>query len=276
MPRPREPVPGPTGPLALVTGGSSGIGLALVGELSGRGYRVVVVADDPAVLDLPSRFADSPGPVSGRHVDLATQAGVTELCEELRSSGEPISIAALNAGVTVGGRFWLSELEDHLRLVDLNCRSLVHLARYLVADMVSAGTGHLLLTSSIAADAPGPYQVTYAASKAFVQSFAEGLRHELRGTGVTVTSVLPGPTDTPIFSRGGMASTRIANGRKDSPEVVAGQAVKAALAGRSKVVTGRWVNRAQHVAGRFLPDRVAAFVVARQTEPRWADGKKVS
>jgi uncharacterized protein len=252
---------------ALVTGASSGIGLAMVGELVARGYDVLAVAEDAEVETLPERHASARGRVRAARVDLATAAGADRLCRELDASGVPVSFAALNAGVTVGGRFWATDVADHLRLVDLNCRSMVQLAWHLLNDMVEAGAGQLLVMSSIAATAPGPYQATYAASKAFADTFARGLRHELRGSGVSITSVLPGPTDTAIFERGGMRDTRIATGRKDSPEAVASQAVRAALAGKRHVVTGRRVNRAQYVTGRLLSSRLTARIAARETRP---------
>jgi short-subunit dehydrogenase len=251
-------------PRALVTGASSGIGRCLLDELVDRGYDVVAAADDPSVHEA----ADDAGPaVTGVQVDLTTEAGIEELLTRLRA-GPPLRFAAFNAGVALGGEFLTTRLRDHLRLVDLNVRSVVHLAHAILPDMVDGGGGHALVLSSVAAAAPGPYQTTYSASKAFLHSFAEGLRHELRGSGVSVTSVLPGPTDTHIFARAGMLTTRIAQGPKDDPHDVAREAVEATLAGRPKVVTGSWVNLAATLAGRLLPERAVTFVSAKAAEPR--------
>ena len=249
---------------AVVTGASSGIGRCVVDELLDRGYAVVAAADEPEVMRLPDQTG---GPVTPLHVDLATPDGVEELVELLRQ-GPPPQFAAFNAGVALGGEFLHTPLADHLRLVDLNVRSVVHLAHTVLADMAEAGGGHALVTSSIAAAAPGPYQSTYAASKAFLHSFAEGLRHELRGSGVSVTSVQPGPTNTNVFARGGMRSSFVARGPKDDPRDVAREAVEAALAGKAKVVTGAWYNQMAMVAGRFVPEAVATRISAFEARPR--------
>jgi uncharacterized protein len=251
-------------PRALVTGASSGIGRCLVDELVDRGYDVVAAADDAGV----QGAADETGPaVTPVQVDLTTETGVEELVRRLRA-GRPLRFAAFNAGVALGGEFVATRLEDHLRLVDLNVRSVVQLAHAILPGMVTGGGGHVLVLSSIAAAAPGPYQTTYSASKAFLHSFAEGLRHELRDSGVSVTSVQPGPTDTHIFARAGMLTTRIAQGPKDDPRDVAREAVEATLAGRPKVVPGSWSNLAATLAARVLPERAATLISAYAAAPR--------
>jgi short-subunit dehydrogenase len=254
-------------PLALVTGGSSGIGRALAGQLVERGFDVVIAAEDDGVHQAAQELGEHGCDVGAVQVDLATADGPERLHQEVAGTGRPLAAAALNAGVAVGGEFAHTSLDDDLRLVDLNCRSTVHLAKLVIRDMVAAGQGRLLFTSSIAAAAPSPYQATYGASKAFVHSFAEALRHELRGTGVTVTSLMPGPTDTAIFERGGLQSTAIATGHKDDPADVARDAVGAMLDGRAVVVTGPVTNRVQVAAAGLLPSEMAATLVARQTRP---------
>ena len=175
---------------------------------------------------------------------------------------------ALNAGIGVSGPFVQTQLEDDLALVDLNVRSTVHLAKLATRAMVPAGEGRLLVTSSIAAVAPGPYQATYAASKAFVHSFAEGIRTELKGTGVTVTSLMPGPTETEFFSRAGMEDTKLGQmDDKDDPAEVARDAYDALMAGKASVVAGSFTNRIQAELGTHLPDALAAPILARLTKP---------
>ena len=120
--------------------------------------------------------------------DLATPSGNDDVVTALVSDGRPVSAAVLNAGVGVHGRFDRADLADHLRVVGVNVVSPVRLAHHLLSGMVARGEGRLMVTSSIAADGPGPFQSTYAASKAFLSSFAQALRYEMRGTGVTVTS----------------------------------------------------------------------------------------
>jgi short-subunit dehydrogenase len=144
----------------------------------------------------------------------------------------------LNAGVGVHGPFAHTPLQDELRLVDLNVRSLVHLAHLVVPDLVAAGAGRILVTSSIAATMPAPHIGTYAASKAFARSFAWSLRHELDGSGVTVTSVLPSGTRTPFFRAAEMERTHIGRAPKANPAMVARRAIDALLEGRAEVATG--------------------------------------
>lgn len=256
-------------PLAVVTGASSGIGRALAREFVDHGFDVVVAADEPSIHEVAAELAESGHLAVPVQVDLAEGAGVQALDDAVRELGRVPAAAALNAGVGVGGRFDQTSLEDDLNLVDLNVRSTVHLAKLLVRPMVERGEGRLLLTSSIAAVAPGPYHATYAASKAFVHSFAEGIRQELKDTGVTVTSLMPGPTDTEFFSRADMEDTKLGQSEsKDDPREVAKDGFEALMAGRSSVVAGSVSNRLQAELGTHLPDVLAAPIMARMTKPQ--------
>jgi uncharacterized protein len=255
-------------PLALVTGASTGIGRALAQAFADRGYDVVVAADEPEINDAAKDISATGRTAFPVQTDLARPEGVDELYAQVQQLGRPLAAVALNAGVGANGRFDDVGLEDDLRVVDLNVRSTVHLAKLVVRDMVDAGTGRVLVTSSIAAVAPGPYHATYAASKAFVHSFAEGLRTELKDTGVTVTSLMPGPTDTEFFSRADMEDTKIGQMEgKDDPREVAEEGIDALLAGRSSVVAGSFKNRLQAEIGTHLPDALAAPILARMTKP---------
>jgi len=254
-------------PVAIVTGASTGIGHALAGEFADHGYRVVMAAEEPRIYDAVAEYADRGAGVAAVQADLSTPEGVEELYSRTRALGVP-AVAALNVGIGVSGRFDETSLDDDLRLIDLNVRSTVHLAKLVVRDMVAKGDGKILVTSSIAAVAPGPYHSTYAASKAFVHSFAEGLREELKDTGVTVTSLMPGPTDTEFFARADMEDTKVAQGHKDDPREVAHDGYLALMAGKASVVAGSFKNRIQAELGTHLPDAVAAPIMARQTKPQ--------
>lgn len=255
-------------PLALVTGASTGIGRALARQFAEHGYDVVVAADEPEI----ERTADEIATVSGQlvtpvEVDLSTADGVRHLYDAATKDGRALDAVALNVGTGVHGRFDTTDLDEDLRLVDLNCRSTVHLAKLAVRDMVARGEGRVLVTSSIAAKGPGPYHATYAASKAFVHSFAEAIRYELDDTGVTVTSLLPGPTETAFFERADMEDTQVATGPKDSPDDVAADGFEALMAGRAHVVAGSLRNKIMAAGAGVVPDPVAAMVAARQTKP---------
>lgn len=248
---------------AVVTGASTGIGRAIARELVERGYDVVVAAEEAEIRQAAAELGATPV-----QVDLASADGVEELRREA-SAGGPIDVLVLNAGVGVNGRFDQTSLADQLNLVDLNVRSTVHLAHLVLGEMTARGSGRVLVTSSIAAVAPGPYHSTYAASKAFVHSFAEGIRQELKDTGVTVTSLMPGPTDTEFFARADMEDTKIGQmDSKDDPGDVARDGVEAMLKGRPSVVAGSFTNRLQAELGTHLPDAIANPIFARMTKPQ--------
>jgi short-subunit dehydrogenase len=256
-------------PLALVTGASTGIGRALAQEFVDHGFDVVVVADEARIHDAAADLSTGGRRAIAVQADLATSDGVQAAWDAVVATGRTPYAAALNAGIGVNGRFDQTPLEDDLALVDLNVRSTVHLAKLLTREMVTAGEGRLLVTSSIAAVAPGPYHSTYAASKAFVHSFAEGIRTELKDTGVTVTSLMPGPTETEFFSRADMEDTKIGQMEdKDDASDVARDGYEALMAGRASVVAGSFKNRIQAELGTHLPDALAAPILARMTKPQ--------
>lgn len=253
-------------PLAVVTGASTGIGRELALCLARGGYDLVLAAENPE-LDDAARAAEALGAtVRQVRVDLALPEGVDELAASV--SGRPVEALVINAGVGVNGPFaGDTPLQDHLRVVDLNARSAVHLAKALTPEMVRRGRGRVLFTSSIAATMPGPFQSVYNASKAFLQSFSEALREELKGTGVTVTSLQPGPTETEFFVRARMRDTKLGAGAKDSAAAVARQGYEAMLRGKDSVVAGSPRNRAQVAVARIAPERLMAAVHRRMSEP---------
>jgi short-subunit dehydrogenase len=268
---PDEPTDGAARPLALVTGASTGIGRALAQQFADHGFDLVIAAEDDAIWSAADALRGSGAAVSVEQVDLATAEGVTALHAAAGKVGT-VAAAALNAGIGVSGTFTETDLDSDLRLVDLNCRSTVHLAKLLARDMVRTGAGRLLFTSSIAAKAPGPYHATYAASKAFVHSFAEAIRVELAGTGVTVTSLMPGPTETDFFERADMLDTKLgAKDGKDDPDDVARDGYEALMAGKDHVVAGSRSNAVQAAAASAMPDSWAASAMSRMTEPGSAD-----
>ena len=254
-------------PLAVVTGASTGLGRAIAAELADRGFDLVVAAHEPAIETAAAELAAGGGGVQAVQVDLSTREGVEELHRAVRGTGRPVHALVLNAGIGVHGRFDETDLEQHLRLVDLNCRSVVHLAHLVLQDMVGQGEGHVLVTSSVAAKAPGPWQTTYAASKAFDHVFAEGLREELKDTGVSVTSLLPGPTETPFWDRAGMRDTRVGAGPKDSAERVAGEGVEAMLDEDHEVFGGGLKTAVQVAVSGLVPDRLLGKVAGAATKP---------
>ncbi|MGE2835828.1 SDR family NAD(P)-dependent oxidoreductase [Mycobacterium sp. SMC-4] len=244
--------------LALVTGASSGIGLELARLLARNGYDVVVAAEDDGIHQVPDLLAEFGRDVQPVQVDLRTAVGVEKLFHHATESGRPLAVAALNAGVGRGDMFLKSELQDDLDIIDLNVRSTMHLAKLVLRDMANRGTGKVLFTSSVASMMPGSYQTVYNASKSFVQSFAKALQDELRNSAITVTLLLPGPTDTDFFARAKMLNTPVGKMSKDDPAEVARQGFDALMRGDKQVVAGSLSSKMIGTVSRVLPDSVKA------------------
>ncbi|MCG5470007.1 SDR family NAD(P)-dependent oxidoreductase [Micromonospora sp. LAH09] len=260
-------------PLAVVTGASSGIGYELAVQFAEHGFDLIVVAEDDGISSAAEKLRRDGGPeVQPVRVDLAREQGVEELASTIAATGRPVDALALNAGRGAGGAFvGGTDLRDELEIVDLNVRSTVHLAKRLLPGMVERNAGRVLFTSSIASTMPGPFQAVYNASKSFVQSFAEALRNELKDTGVTVTSLMPGPTDTQFFDRADMEDTRVGSGSKDDPAKVAEQGFEALMKGDQTVTAGSLMNKVQTAAGKIVPDKLKAEQHRRMAEPGSGD-----
>jgi len=251
-----------------VTGASSGIGLELAKLLAADGHDLIVAAEDSDIETVARGLGASGINAEAVQVDLATEEGVDRLYGAIRATGRPISAIALNAGRGAGGAFATdTDLKDELEIVDLNVRSTVHLAKHVVRDMVERDEGRILFTSSVASTMPGSFQAVYNASKSFVQSFALALRNELKNTGVTVTSLMPGPTETEFFERADMLDTKVGAADKDDPADVARDGYEALMAGEERVVSHSASTKAQARGSRFLPDSVKAEMHRKQAEP---------
>jgi short-subunit dehydrogenase len=245
--------------LALVTGASTGIGFELAGIFARNGYDVVIAADDDNVYAAADKLSGSGATVRAVQVDLRKPENVEKLYRDATSMGRPLDAACLNAGTGRGGKFVDGDLEADLGIVDLNVRSTVHLAKLVLTDMAERGTGKVLLTSSIVAMMPGSFQTMYNASKSFIQSFAEALNDEMRDTDVTVTALMPGPTDTDFFRRTDMLDTAVGKMPfKDAPAKVAQQGFDALMRGDRKVVAESTSTKLMGIVSRFLPDSVKA------------------
>jgi short-subunit dehydrogenase len=261
-----------TRPLALVTGASSGIGLELARQFADNGFDLVIAAEDEELAKAVTELEGSGTEVAAFRLDLSTPEGVEELYERVREIGRPLDAAALNAGIGAGGAFANgTELAQELKIVDLNVRSTVQLSKYVVRDMVDRGEGRILFTSSIASTMPGTFQAVYNASKSFVQSFALALRQELKDSGVTVTSLMPGPTDTEFFERADMLDTKLGAGDKDDPADVARDGFNALMEGEERVVSHSASTKAQGIGSRVLPDSVKAKMHQKMAEPGSAE-----
>ncbi|GGK71530.1 SDR family NAD(P)-dependent oxidoreductase [Ornithinimicrobium pekingense] len=265
---PTQSTPDPATPLAVVTGASTGIGREIARELASRGYDLVVCADEPQIEHAAAAVMSGTTTATAVQADLATEDGVRLLVDRVRDLGRPVDALVLNAGVAAGGPFLETSWAEDARLVALNVNHVLAVAKELLPDMVRRGRGQVLVTSSIAATMPGPWYATYAASKAFLHSFAQALRFELKDTGVTVTSLLPGPTDTMFFERAGMQDTEVYDTTKDDPAEVARDGVEAMLEGADAVVAGSLRNKVQALATNLLPEQVKARLHASLTKEK--------
>ena len=258
-------------PFAVVTGASSGIGRELAREFATNGFDLLVTAEDDAIAAAAADLQGGDARVEHLQVDLTADDGVDTLYDRIKAAGRPVDAIALNAGVGAGGGFASGEhrtaLDDELRIVDLNVRSTVHLAKHVIGDMTERGEGRVLFTSSIASTMPGSFQAVYNASKSFVQSFALALRDELKESGVTITSLMPGPTDTEFFERADMLDTKVGAGGKDDPADVARQGFEAMMAGKDRVVAASLGTKLQGKGSRLLPDAAKAALHRTMAEP---------
>jgi short-subunit dehydrogenase len=245
--------------LAVVTGASSGIGLELARLFAADGYDLVVVADEPEIFVVAEELASGGVDVEPVLLDLRGAQDIQSLYDVISDGGRVPDAAVFNAGIGRAGRFVDGDIQRDLDIVDVNVRSTVQLAKLVLRDMADRDRGRVLFTSSLVAMMPGSHQTMYNASKSFIQSFSEGLHDEFRGTGVSVTALMPGPTDTAFFRRAEMVDTPL--GRmpfKDDPAKTAKQGYDAMMRGDQKIVASSVSSKLMGVAGRVLPDSVKA------------------
>jgi short-subunit dehydrogenase len=256
--------------LALVTGASSGIGYSLAEELGKRGYDLVICSSGERLEAATEDLRKAGVSVVEVIADLATPEGIAKLWDRTKELGRPLDVACLNAGIGVGGLFWETDLEEELKMINLNCTGTIHLAKHVVRDMVKRNNGKILFTASIAGEMVAPREAVYAATKAFVLSFAHSLRYELRETRVTVTALQPGPTDTDFFHRAGMDNTKVGSeGKKESqPDDVARQGIEALLAGNDHVYSASMKTKVEGMLANVTPGAVKGAMHEKMARPK--------
>ncbi|WP_404926683.1 SDR family NAD(P)-dependent oxidoreductase [Mesorhizobium sp. ORM16] len=236
--------------LAVVTGASSGIGKELAKLCAKDGYNLVVAADEPAIQQAAEALGSHNIAVEALEADLATVEGVDRLIS--RIGERDIDLLFLNAGRGLGNGFVDQDWGKIRRIIDTNITGTVYLAHELGAKMARRGRGRILFTGSIAGFMPGTFQAVYNGTKAFIDSFAIALRHELQDTGVTVTVLMPGATQTRFFERAEMMDTKVGTDEKDNPADVAKAGYEAMMTGEEQVVSG-WKNKLQVAAAHVTP-----------------------
>ncbi|WP_203568985.1 SDR family NAD(P)-dependent oxidoreductase [Aestuariimicrobium ganziense] len=257
---PDRPVMHHTRPWALVTGASGGIGEAFVNRLAAHGSNVVLAARSVDKLEAVAERARQGG-VDAVVVpcDMGDRAARDHLLGEIERREITLTTLVNNAGYGMFGPFVEADQQRVLQMLEVNCAALTHLTGALLPGMVERRHGQVVNVASTAAFQPLPNMAAYAASKAYVKSFTEALWHELKGTGVRVIALCPGPTETDFFANAGDAS---ALSLRRSAEQVVETCFRALAAGRPTVVDGP-LNVAQSVAPRFVPTRVALAVAKR-------------
>lgn len=255
--------------LALVTGASSGIGYWLAKELANRGYDLIVCSAGERLERASNDFESNGTSVTSVSADLTTREGIDSLWKTTVGLGRRLDVACINAGIGVGGLFAETDLQTELKMVELNCVGVVHLAKHVVKHMLEANSGRILITSSIAGEMVAPREAVYAATKAFDLSFAHSLRYELRDTGVSVTALQPGPTNTDFFHRAGMDNTKTGTeGKHESqPEDVARQGLDALFDGKDHVYAASFKTKMEGMLANAVPGAVKGAMHERMAKP---------
>jgi len=255
---------------ALITGGTSGIGLELAKLFAKDGYKLVIVARDEQELATTASLLkqDYGAQVITLSKDLFKPESSFEVYDEVIGQGITVDVLVNDAGQGVYGEFIDTDLRRQLDIIQLNISSLVVLTHLCLRDMVSRGEGKILNLSSIASKAPGPWQSVYHGTKAFVQSFTEAIRSEVKDKGVVVTALLPGVTDTDFFNKADMNESKIVQDKDkmSDPADVAKDGYEALMRGDDKVISGM-KNKLQVTMTNMTPDEMAAEQMGKQQEP---------
>jgi short-subunit dehydrogenase len=251
-------------PLAVVTGASSGIGYELAKLCAENGYDLVIAADRPEIVEAAQAFQQMGARVDHLQTDLAMREGVDRLYELI--GGRPVDALLANAGHGLGGAFLDEDFEEAMHVVNTNIVGTIYLVHKVGGDMRERDRGRILFTGSIAGLMPGSFQAVYNGTKAFIDSFSFALRNELKDTGITVTCLMPGATDTEFFERAGMEDTKVGAGKKDDPAMVAKVGFDAMMKGEGDVVAG-FKNKLQAAAAAVTPQSALAEMHRGMAEP---------
>lgn len=254
---------------AIITGASTGIGFELAHLAAQNGYDLLVVADEPLIEASATDFRRHGVEVEAVEADLATIQGVEKLIDAAK--GRTVDLLCANAGRGLGHGFLEQEVADWRRVVDTNITGTLYLLQKVVKSMVARNEGKVLITGSIAGFMPGSFQAVYNGTKAFIDSFADALRNEIKDAkGVTITNLMPGATETEFFDRADMLDTKVGAEEKDDPAKVAKDGWDALMAGKAHIVSG-WKNKLQAAAAHVTPASILAEQHRKMAEPGTAE-----
>jgi uncharacterized protein len=251
-------------PLAMITGASTGIGHELAVCCAKEGFDLLIVADEPEIHEAAKQFRNYGVNVDAVEADLATLEGVEKFYAAVK--GRTVDALLANAGHGLGGAFLDQNFADVRHVIDTNITGTVALIQQVGRDMRARGRGRILIVGSIAGYTPGTFNAVYNASKAFVDSFSFALRAELKDSGVTVTCLMPGATETEFFERAGMTDTKIGQSEKDDPVDVAKVGFEAMMKGDGDVVSG-FKNKVLSTVASVTPSGVLAEQHRKKAEP---------
>lgn len=253
---------------AVVTGASTGIGLELAKCCASNGFDLLIVADEPEINAAAEQLKVHGTQVKAVQADLSTLNGVDLVYRAI--DGRPVDVLMANAGRGLGKGFLDQDFDDIQRVFDTNVTGTLYLVHKVGKDMRQARAGKILITGSIAGFEPGAFQAVYNASKAFLDSFAAAIRNELKDTGVTVTCLMPGATETEFFKRADLMDTKIGQAEKDDAADVAQQGYDAMMKGEAGVITGL-KNKLTVAASRFMGSEHAAEQHRKMAAPGTGD-----
>ena len=252
------------GKLAIVTGASTGIGFELAHIAAKEGYDILVVADEPLIDAAAGDLKQYGTQVTSVQADLATFEGNDQLLAA--ANGRPIDLLLANAGLGLGRAFIDQSVSDWQRVINTNVLGTTYLLQKVAQQMVRRNEGKILITGSIAGLMPGSYQAVYNGTKAYLDSFSYALREELKDTNVTVTVLMPGPTETEFFERADMLDTKVGTQEKADPAKVAKDGWDAMMSGAGHVVSG-WDNKLRAAISHITPDTMLAKMHTGMAEP---------
>ncbi len=253
--------------LAVVTGASSGIGLELAKICAQEGFDLIIAADEPAIETAAETCRGLGASVQAIQADLSTLDGVDSLYELVDFDGRPVDALLANAGRGLGRAFLDQEFDAIRRVIDTNVTGTVYLLHKAGRAMRARNQGRILITGSIAGFIPGSFQAVYNGSKAFLDNFSFALRNELKETEVTVTCLMPGPTETEFFERADMMDTDVGQSSKDDPADVARTGFDAMMNGEGDIVSG-WKNKIQSAIANITPAPMLAEQHRKMAQPK--------
>jgi uncharacterized protein len=252
--------------LAVVTGASSGIGFELAKLCATEGYDIIAVADEPEIHDAAEKLANEGTRITAVEADLAQKSGVDKLMAALDADGRPVELLLANAERGLREGFLDRDFKEIEHALHTNITGTLDVLHRIGMQMRERRRGRILITGSIAGFVPGSFQAVYNASKAFLNNFSFALRNELKDSDVTVTCLIPGPTDTEFFERADIADMPLGEIKKDDPAFVARIGFEAMMEGEGDVVSG-WKNKLQAAIANVTPSEMLAEQHRELAEP---------